>query len=107
MTTMDPSDDYVVLINTFTVEPDKADALYDELLEATKQGMQPRPGFVSANLHVSTDRKYVTNYAQWRTQDDIDAMMADPTAQEHMKRAADIATSFDPIYYTLRDSVSV
>ena len=34
-------------------------------------------------------------------------MMADPTAQAHMKRAADIATSFEPIYYELRDSVTV
>ena len=107
MTTLNPNDGYVVLINTFTVEPDKAEALFTELLEATEQGMRPRPGFVSANLHVSTDRKHVTNYAQWRSQADIDAMMADPKAQTHMKRAADIATSFDPIYYELRDSVSV
>ena len=92
MTTLDPNDGFVVLINTFSVEPDKAEALYAELLKATEMGMQPRPGFVSANLHVSNDRKYVTNYAQWRSQDDIDAMMADPTAQEHMKRAAGIAT---------------
>lgn len=107
MTTLDPADGHVVLINTFTVEPDKAEALLTELLEATKEGMRPRPGFVSANLHVSNDRKHVANYAQWRSQADIDAMMADPTAQAHMKRAAAIATSFDPIYYELRDSVSV
>lgn len=106
MTTLDPSDGHVVLINTFTVEPDKAETLLAELLEATEKGMKPRPGFVSANLHVSNDRKHVTNYAQWRSQADIDAMMADPTAQEHMKRAAGIATAFDPIYYELRDSVT-
>ena len=95
----------VVLIDTFTVEPEKAEALYEELMTATEKGMRPRPGFVSANLHVSNDRKHVTNYAQWRSQADIDAMMADPTAQEHMKRAAGIATSFEPIYYELRDTV--
>lgn len=107
MTTLDPSDGYVVLINTFTVEPDQAETLLAELLEATERGMRPRPGFVSANLHVSTDRKHVANYAQWRSQADIDAMMADPTARAHMKRAADMATSFDPIYYELRDSVEI
>ena len=105
MTTLDPKDGHVVLINTFTVEPDKAEALFEELSKATEEGMRPRRGFVSANLHISTDRKYVTNYAQWRTQEDIDAMMADPKAQEHMKRAADIATSFDPIYYELRETI--
>ena len=87
--------------------PAKADDLYKELLEATEKGMKPRPGFVSANLHVSNDRTHVTNYAQWRSQADIDAMMADPTAQVHMKRAADIAISFEPIYYELCDSVTV
>lgn len=107
MTTLDPNDGYVVLINTFSVEPDKAETLFAELLEATEKGMKPRPGFVSANLHVSSDSKHVTNYAQWRSQEDIAAMMADPTAQAHMKRAADIATSFEPIYYELRDSVTV
>ena len=106
MAKLDPNDDFVVLINTFTVDPAKADELYNELLEATEKGMKPRPGFVSANLHVSNDRKHVTNYAQWRSQADIDAMMVDPTAQAHMKRAADIAVSFEPIYYELRDSVT-
>ena len=105
MTTLDPKDGHVVLINTFTVEPDKAEALLQELMTATEEGMRPRPGFVSANLHISTDRKHVTNYAQWRSQADIDAMMADPDARAHMQRAADIATSFDPIYYELRDTV--
>ena len=105
MITLDPNDNHVVLINTFTVDPSKAEALLAELLEATENGMRPRDGFVSASLHMSMDRKHVTNYAQWRSQADIDAMMADPKAQAHMKRAADIAGSFDPIYYTLRDSI--
>lgn len=106
MTTLNPNDGYVVLINTFAVEPANAETLLAELLDATEKGMRPRAGFVSANLHVSTDRKHVTNYAQWRSQADIDAMMADPTAKAHMKRAAALATSFDPIYYELRDSVT-
>ena len=105
MTMLDPADDYVVLINTFTVDPERAEDLLAELTRATRDDMKQRPGFVSANLHVSTDRRYVTNYAQWRTQQDLDAMMADAASQEHMQRAADIATSFDLIYYELRESV--
>ena len=107
MTTLNPNDGYIVLINTFSVEPDNAEALLAELREATEMGMRSRPGFVSANLHISKDGKHVANYAQWRSQADVDAMMADPTARTHMKRAADLATSFDPIYYELRDSVTV
>lgn len=106
MTTLDPADGYVTLINTFTVVPDRAEELLAELVAATQNGMRHRPGFVSANLHVSADRRHVANYAQWRSQDDLDQMMADPTAREHMGRAAAIATSFDPVYYRLTESVT-
>ena len=106
VTNLDPTDGFVVLINTFTVEPDRADALLDELTSATERGMKPLPGFVSANLHMSNDKRHVTNYAQWRTKSDLDAMMADPAAQAHMQRAAKIAESFDPIYYELRTTVT-
>lgn len=62
------------------------------------------PGFVSANLHVSRDGRHTANYAQWRSQDDIDAMMANPDAGVHMHEAASIASSFEPIYYELRET---
>lgn len=104
MTTLDPDAGYVVLINTFTVEPDRADELLAALSRATEHGMRQRHGFVSANLHVSRDRRRVANYAQWRSQSALDAMMSDPSAREHMKEAAAIAVTFDPIYYELRES---
>jgi len=66
--------------------------------------MRQRPGFVSANLHVSVDGQHVANYAQWRSQDDLDAMIADDAARVHMHEAAAIAESFDPIYYHLRET---
>jgi len=104
MTNLDPDAGYVVLINTFTVDPNRADELLAALSRASEHRMRQRPGFVSANLHVSQDRRHVANYAQWRSQSDLDAMMADPAAREHMKEAASIALSFEPIYYELRES---
>lgn len=68
--------------------------------------MRQRPGFISANLHVSLDRKHVANYAQWRSKGDIEAMMNDPEARTHMRKAAEMAESFDSIYYELRESHS-
>ena len=106
MVTLDPDAGHLVLINTFTVEPDRADELLAGLTRATEDHMRHRPGFVSANLHLSQDRRHVANYAQWRSQADLDAMMADPEARAHMGRAGAIATSFDPVYYTLRESVT-
>ena len=107
MTVLDPAQGYVVLINTFTGEPDRAEELLANLSEATATVMRPLPGFVSANLHMSQDKRHVTNYAQWRTQQDLDGMMRDETAGRHMAQAASIATSFDPIYYQLRETITV
>ena len=104
MTTLNPNDGYLTLINTFTVDPSKADELLKVLSEATENGMRQRQGFISASLHISQDKRHVANYAQWRRQADLDAMMSDPTAREHMGRAAALAESFDPIYYELRES---
>ena len=105
MTILDPNDGHLTLINTFTVDPDKADALLKILSDATEQGMRHRPGFISANLHVSLDKRHVANYVQWRSQADNEAMMKDPAAQAHMREAAAAATSFEPIYYELRESL--
>ena len=104
MVTLDPRSGYLVLINTFTVDPGQADALLNALSQATEHGMKQQPGFISASLHVSLDRKHVTNYAQWRSQADLDAMMNDPDAQAHMREAGGIAESFDPIYYHLHET---
>ena len=104
MTMLDPNDGYLVLINTFTVDPSKADDLLKVLSEATENGMRQRQGFISANLHISQDKRHVANYVQWRSQADLDAMMSDPSAREHMGKAAALAETFDPIYYELRES---
>lgn len=104
MPTLDPKRDYVVLINTFTVDPERADELLENLSRATRDGMRQRPGFVSANLHISQDRHHVANYVQWESQEALNDMMSDPQAQEHMKNAAALATSFDPVYYSLLES---
>ncbi len=54
----------MVLIDTFTVAPEKADALLAELSRATESQVRPVPVFVSAYLHVSEDRRHVANYGQ-------------------------------------------
>src|SRR5258706_12666844 len=107
MTTLDPKSGYVVLINTFKVESSKAEELLAALSRATEQGMRQRPGFLSANLHISQDRRHVANYARWRSQADLDTMMQDPAARTHIRDVAAIAKSFDPIYYKLRETHSV
>ncbi|OBB26982.1 antibiotic biosynthesis monooxygenase [Mycolicibacterium peregrinum] len=101
MTTIQQHSPHATLINVFTVEPQRAAELAALLGQATEDVMRHVPGFISANIHLSTDGTRVINYAQWRSAEDFQAMLADPTAREHMGRCADVATSFDPHIYTV------
>ena len=106
MTAPQISPDYLTLINTFTVEPERAEELLAVLSKATVDTMRHLPGFVSATLHMSQDRRHVANYAQWLSREHFDAMLANPDAQPHMREAAGIATSFAPLLYQVRESHS-
>jgi quinol monooxygenase YgiN len=103
--TLDPNARYLTFINTFAVEPENAERLVQALRNATEEIFRHQPGFISANLHISRDRRRVLNYAQWRSKEDYVAMSKKPEIQAHMKQAAALAISFDPVDYDLRDSV--
>ena len=96
MATIEMGHDILTLINVFTVAPEKQEASFALLIEATEQTMRHLPGFISANIHKSHDGRRVVNYAQWRSRDDFDAMLKNREAVPHMKRAAELA-QFDPI----------
>ncbi len=91
----------VTLINTFKVKPERADELAKYLAEITDSVMMLVPGFISANIHVSIDKKHVANYAQWESMAAFQAMLKDEKAQPHLKIAADMSESFEPIVYTV------
>ena len=101
MTTIERSGAYVTLINVFVVEPARARELADLLTDASDTVMRRLPGFRSANIHLSADGTRVVNYAQWDSTEAYESMMANPSAREHMGRAAEVATSFDPHFYTV------
>jgi quinol monooxygenase YgiN len=99
MTTISRSADLVTLIDVFTVEPARQQQLVDVLARATDETIRHMPGFVSANIHKSVDGARVTNYAQWRSRDDFDAMLRSPAAQPHLEEASALATTVDPHIY--------
>lgn len=92
------------LVNVFVVAPERQRELVDLLARVTDETMRDVPGFVSANLHVSSDGTRVVNYAQWESAEAFHAMLADPAAQEHMRQVLEICESADPHLYTV-DSV--
>ena len=103
MTTIKPSDEYAILINTSKVTPNKAEELIDILHESSNT-MRHIEGFVSANLHLSEDQTRVVNYVQWKSKADFQAMLQNAEAQPHMRAAANVAESYDPVIYSLRYS---
>jgi quinol monooxygenase YgiN len=89
----------ITMINVFTVEPARQDALVALLTRATDETVRHMPGFISANIHRSVDGVRVTNYAQWRSRADLDAMLRHPAAMLHLREAAALATTVDPHVY--------
>ncbi len=86
------------MINVFTVAPEKQQALVDLLVEATEVQINKQPGFISAHIHKSLDGTRVVNYAQWRSQADLEAMLANPEVLPHLK-AADQLSTVEPHLY--------
>ena len=99
MTTIATNKNMVTLINVFTVQPENQQRLVDLLTEATKLAMKKQPGYISANIHKSLDGTRVTNYAQWRSKGDFEAMLQNPEAAMHMKEASQLAIKFEPHLY--------
>jgi quinol monooxygenase YgiN len=104
MTTISKDNKVVTLINVFTVEPENQQELINLLIEATEKTMKALPGFISANIHRSLDGVRVTNYAQWRTREDFEAMLKNPEATAHMKPIMAIAT-FDAHLYEVTETM--
>jgi quinol monooxygenase YgiN len=103
MTSINTRNDVVTLINVFTVEPGRQQELVDLLTRATDETIRHMPGFVSATIHKSLDGGRVTNYAQWRSREDFEAMLRNPAASPHLKEAAALATSFEPHLYQVSE----
>ena len=103
MTSINIRNDVVTLINVFTVEPARQQELVDLLTRATDEIIRHIPGFVSATIHKSLDGVRVTNYAQWRSREDFEAMLRNPAASPHLKEAAALATSFEPHLYQVSE----
>ena len=99
MTTINENNVICTLINVFTVDPNKHVELFELLKEATEDVMSRMPGYISSNIHISDDKKTITNYAQWSSLEDFQNMLQNPEARQHMTKAAVIAREFRPVTY--------
>jgi quinol monooxygenase YgiN len=97
MTTISKENNYLTLINIFTVSPANQQKLVDLLIQATEV-VKTTAGFISSSLHASLDGTKVTMYAQWKSIEDYNKMRSNPAASPFLKQAMEIA-SFEPGMY--------
>jgi heme-degrading monooxygenase HmoA len=87
------------LINTFTVIPERQDAVVKSLRDFTGQHARFYPGFIGAAVHASLDGHRVVNYVQWESKADLGAMMASAPAKAHIAEVGALALLVDPVVY--------
>ena len=89
------------LINVFTVEPERAAELAEKLRLATEETMQFVPGFISANIHVSTDAPGWSTTPSGRAPRPTRRCSKTRTLVHTWASCAAVATSFEPHLYTV------
>jgi heme-degrading monooxygenase HmoA len=98
-TTIDPNAKVVTFINIYEVAPEKQAELAELLSAGTDQTLRHMPGFVSVNIHRSTDGHRVANSTQWASQDEFERMGKSPEAQALFRKFAAVAKSVAPAVY--------
>jgi quinol monooxygenase YgiN len=88
-TTIVPGRKICTMINTLTVKPENQQELMAYLKQMTEEDVVKLPGFISANFHLSEDGTRIVNYAQWRSIEDLQAMLKNFPA--HVKRCQELA----------------
>jgi heme-degrading monooxygenase HmoA len=96
----------ITLINVLEVAPERQSELIEILEKATAEVMRHVPGFISASIHRSFDGAHVANYAQWRSMEDFERMLANPEAQVHIREATSIAKATAILYRVSSVNVS-
>ena len=89
----------VMLINVHTCKPEDQQQLTDLLMEGVNTIYRHAPGFISANIHKSLDGVRVTNYAQYRSREDVESVWSHPAIPAFAEEVGRLVTSFDAHLY--------
>jgi hypothetical protein len=99
VTTIELSQGYLTVINVHRPSPERVAELIAAIESGTKNIMSLQPGFVSSNLHLGSDGRTVTNYAQWRTDADFFALFQRPESLAEFAKVEAIAVPALGIYH--------
>lgn len=100
---------FVALVTIDVSDPAAHAPLLDLLSREVEQWVRHRPGFVSANYHVSLDGSRIVNYAQWASEEDYrESFRANPDAGSLRAAitAIDGVDKLEMVGYTLAKSIA-
>jgi len=86
----------VTVINVFETKPEQQQELIDQWIRFVEEA-KGEPGMIGAALHRSTDGTRVVNYAQWRSEEDLESFVTKYREQMEARRA--LAERVDPHMY--------
>ncbi len=82
MAIIDQYRNILTVLIEFDVEPEKCDEHIAHIKSFLNEIVKKQPGFISANLHVSLDKKKIVNYAQWKNEQDYQNFLDNKEAQQ-------------------------
>ena len=101
MTTISTDRDLLTLINVMDVDPAHCDEVVALFAETTAKVISGVDGFVSSNVHRSLDGTRVINYAQWASEEALDAVHENPDLEPYVERIDALVISSTPILTTV------
>ncbi len=105
LTTLDPGNDYFTMINAFEVDPENAERLVDVLQRASGRSASCPASSPQTSICRSTASAWSITSSGAPAH--FEAMQKNPDAQPHMREAADLAKSFEPVSYALRHVIDL
>jgi heme-degrading monooxygenase HmoA len=85
-------------ITTVKLPPENQDEVLQMMIERA-HFMASQPGFVSVNLHRSTDGSHVVNYIQWTSPDKLQAAHHSPEFRKKWPRFGELVQEVEPCIY--------
>ena len=86
----------ITLINVFETKPEQQQELINQWIRFVEE-VKGEPGMIGAALHRSIDGTRVVNYAQWRSEGDLESFLKKYREQMEARRL--LAERVDPHIY--------
>lgn len=99
MVKINPQENRLTLINTFTVKPENQEALINLLKSATDEVFKKIDGFISASIHRGVEGTKVVNYVQWQSKEHLMAIFKNPEVQKYQKQTEPLIEKVEPVTY--------